>query len=141
MYNQHKKSSWMFSKPGVYSEQLEFPDRWNTEKLEIKRGRPGFSKLLRHSEMSDVSFKAPKQLRRVILTEVNRARYLTPRQFSNVLRHLLRPERATSSCRSGSGCCRLEREDTLLRVYLQLRAFGRKGPTGLINRDYRTSTR
>lgn len=81
----------MFSKPGVYSEQLEFPDRWNTEKLEIKRGRPGFSKLLRHSEMSDVSFKAPKQLRRVILTEVNRARYLTPRQFSNVLRHLLRP--------------------------------------------------
>lgn len=50
----------MFSEPGVYLEQLEFPDHWNTEKPKIKRGGSGFSKLVRHSEMSDVSFKAPK---------------------------------------------------------------------------------
>lgn len=70
MYNQRKKSRYVFSKPGVYSEQLEFPDHWNTEKLKIKRGRSGFSKMFRHSEMSDVSFKAPEQVRHVILTEV-----------------------------------------------------------------------
>lgn len=114
MYNQHKESYYMSGKPAVYSEQIEFPGHWNTEKLKIKRGRSGFSKLLRHSEMSDVSFKAPKQVKHVILTEVSRARCLTPRQFSNVLRHLFRPERPKSPCRSGSGCCRLETQDTLM---------------------------
>lgn len=119
MHNQHKESHYVFSKPGVYSEQLEFPDCWNTEKLKIKRGRSGFSKLVRHSEMSDDSFKAPKQVRHVILTEVKRARCLAPRQYNNILRHLLQPERPTSPCRSSSGCCRLEIEDTLLCVHLQ----------------------
>lgn len=141
MYSQHKKSHYMFSKPGEYSEQLEFPDRWNTEKLKIKRGRSGFSKLIRHSEMSDVSFKAPKQVRHVILTEVNRARCLASRHFSNALRHLLQPERPTSPCRSGSGSCRLETEGTLWWVYLQLRAFRKKGLTGIIHRDYRPSNK
>lgn len=75
-----------------------------------------------------------KQVRHVILAEVKRTRCLAPRQFSNVLRHPLQPERPTPPCRSGSGCCRLEIEGTFLCVCLQLRAFGKKG---LINRDGR----